>query len=47
MTGMAAIESEWSQTADKHLRNTKLYSVEFSRTEMMSDPSNYHREYEP
>ena len=29
----------------KHLKNTKLYSIEFWRTEMMSDPSNYHREY--
>ena len=31
----------------KHLKNTKLYSVEFLRTEMTSDPSNYHREYSP
>ena len=31
----------------KHLENTKLYSIEFLRTEMTSDPSNYHREYSP
>ena len=31
----------------KHLKNTKLYSIEFLRTEMTSDPSNYHREYSP
>ena len=29
----------------KHLKHTKLYSIEFLRTEMTSDPSNYHREY--
>ena len=29
----------------KHLKNTKRYSVEFLRTEMVSDPSNCHREY--
>ena len=29
----------------KHLKNTKLYAIEFSRTEMTSDPSDYHREY--
>ena len=28
----------------KHL-NTKLYSIEFLRTEVTSGPSNYHREY--
>ena len=32
---------------NKHLKNTKLYSVELLRTEMMSDPSNGNREYEP
>ena len=31
----------------KQLKNTELYSVEFLRTEMTSDPSNYHREYSP
>ena len=31
----------------KHLGNTKLYSIEFLRTEMTSDPSNNHREYSP
>ena len=31
----------------KHLKHTKLYSIEFLRTEMTSDPSNYHREYSP
>ena len=31
----------------KHLKNTKLYSIEFLRTEIMSDPSNYHRDYSP
>ena len=31
----------------KHLKNTKLYPIEFLRTEMTSDPSNYHREYSP
>ena len=31
----------------KHLKNAKLYSVEFLKTEMLSDPSNYHREYSP
>ena len=31
----------------KHLKHTKLYSIEFLRTEMMSDTSNYHREYSP
>ena len=31
----------------KHLKHTKLYSIEFLRTEMTSDPSNYHREYWP
>ena len=31
----------------KHLKNTKLYSIEFLRPEMTSDPSNYHREYSP
>ena len=31
----------------KTLKNTKLYSIEFLRTEMTSDPSNYHREYSP
>ena len=31
----------------KHLKNTKLYSIEFLRTEMTSDPSNRNREYEP
>ena len=31
------------------LKNTKLYtySIKFLRTEMMRDPSNYHREYSP
>ena len=29
----------------KHLKNTKLYSIEFLRTEITSDRSNYHREY--
>ena len=28
----------------KHLKNTKLYYVEFLRTEITSDPSKYHRE---
>ena len=31
----------------KTLKNTKLYSIEFLRTEMTSDTSNYHREYSP
>ena len=31
----------------KHLKNAKLYSAEFLRTEMLSDPSNFHREYLP
>ena len=31
----------------KHSKHTKLYSIEFLRTEMTSDPSNYHREYSP
>ena len=31
----------------KYLKNTKLYSIELLRTEMTSDPSNYHREYSP
>ena len=31
----------------KHLKHTKLYSIEFLRTEMTSDLSNYHREYSP
>ena len=31
----------------EHLKNTKLYPIEFSRTEMTSDPSNYHRDYSP
>ena len=31
----------------KHLNHAKLYSIEFLRTEMTSDPSNYHREYSP
>ena len=31
----------------RHLKNTKLYSVEHLRTEMTSDPSNYHREHSP
>ena len=29
----------------KHLKNTKLYSIEFLRTEMTSYSSYYHREY--
>ena len=31
----------------KHLKHTKLYSIDFLRTEMTSYPSNYHREYSP
>ena len=31
----------------KHFKHTELYSIEFLRTEMTSDPSNYHREYSP
>ena len=31
----------------KHLKNKKLHSVESLKTEMMSDPSNYHKEYSP
>ena len=31
----------------KHLKHTKLNSIEFLRTEMTSDLSNYHREYSP
>ena len=31
----------------KHLKLTELYSIEFLRTEMTSDLSNYHREYSP
>ena len=31
----------------KHLEHTKLNSIEFLRTEMTSDLSNYHREYSP
>ena len=31
----------------KHLKPTKLNSIEFLRTEMTSDLSNYHREYSP
>ena len=31
----------------RHLKNTKLYSIEFLRTEMTSDSSNDHREYSP
>ena len=31
----------------RHLLNTKLYSIEFLRTEMMSQPSNYDIEYSP
>ena len=31
----------------KHLKHTKLYSIEFLRTDMTSYPSNYHREYSP
>ena len=29
----------------KHLKHTKLYSIELLSIEMTSDPSNYHREY--
>ena len=29
----------------KHLKHTKLYTIEFLRTEMTSYPSNYHKEY--
>ena len=29
----------------KHLKNTKLYSVDFPRTEMTLYPSNHHREH--
>ena len=32
---------------NKHLKNTRLLSVEFLRTEMTSDLSNWNREYEP
>ena len=31
----------------KHLKNTKLYSIEFLRTETTLDFSNYNREYSP
>ena len=31
----------------KHLKHTKLNSIDFLRTEMTSDLSNYHREYSP
>ena len=31
----------------KHLKHTKLNSIEFLRTEMTSDLSNYLREYSP
>ena len=31
----------------KHLKNTELQSIEFLRTEITSDPSNYHIEYSP
>ena len=31
----------------KHLKNTELYFIEFLRTEMTSDSSNYHREDSP
>ena len=31
----------------KHLKHTKLNSIEFLRTEMTSDLSDYHREYSP
>ena len=36
-----------NQASTKHLKNTKLYSLEFLRTEMTSDLSNRNREYEP
>ena len=32
---------------NKHLKNTKLYSTEFLRTELTSDTSDWNREYEP
>ena len=32
---------------NKHLKNTKLYSIEFLRTEMTSDPQDITREYSP
>ena len=31
--------------SNKHLKNKELYSIEFLRTDMTSDPSNYHKEY--
>ena len=31
----------------KHLKHTKLYSIEFLRTEITTHLSNYHREYSP
>ena len=31
----------------KHLKHTQLYSIEFLRTEITSEPLNYHREYAP
>ena len=31
----------------KHIKNAKLYFVEFLRREMTSDSTNYHRKYRP
>ena len=38
---------QFCQCIIRHLKNTKLYSIEFLRTEMTTDPSKYHREYSP
>ena len=41
------LELESIEFPNKHLKNTKLYSIEFLRTEMTSDLSNRNGEYEP
>ena len=35
------------ETMWRNPKNTRPYFIEFLRTEMMPDPSNYHREYLP
>ena len=40
-------QNNYLQAFDKHLKNTKLYSIEFLRTKMTSDLSNWSREHEP
>ena len=40
------LSKQWAP-ANKHLKNTKLYSIELLRTKITSDHSNSNREYEP